>query len=419
MTARRPSPHASRRSGSSRRVIAPLAALALALSACTSTSGATDSVSPSSRGVTGSPGSPAGTASTPSPAPSSTGPATPATTTQAETGASAGAPTGVARPIAGTVAGTVVTDLNTPWGVGFLPDGNAVVTGRDDAAVTLVTADGSKTELGTIPGVEPGGEGGLLGIAVSPRFAQDALLYLYFTAADDNRVVTVDYRDGRLGEPRVILDGIPKAGTHDGGRMVFGPDGLLYIGTGDAQNRDGAQDLGYLGGKILRVAPDGSPAPGNPFPDQPLIYSFGHRNVQGLAFAPDGALWSAEFGQNTWDELNLIEPGANYGWPEVEGPDDSGRFTAPVKVWATDDASPSGIAVADGAVFMASLNGERLWRIPIDGAGAADPIELFTGEYGRLRTVVLAPDGSLWLTTSNTDGRGDDRDGDDRILRVT
>ena len=141
--------------------------------------------------------------------------------------------------------------------------------------------------------------------------------------------------------------------------------------------------------------------------------------MQGLAFAPDGALWSAEFGQDTWDELNLIQPGANYGWPEVEGPDDSGRFTAPIKVWPTDDASPSGITVADGAVFMASLNGERLWRIPIDGNTAGDPVELFTREFGRLRTVVLAPDGGLWLTTSNTDGRGDVRDRDDRILRIT
>ena len=214
----------------------------------------------------------------------------------------------------------------------------------------------------------------------------------------------------------MILDGIPKAGIHNGGRMTFGPDGFSTSPRGRRKPRRGTGS-GHLGGKILRISAGRFARAGQPV-----------RRPAGLLLrAPERAgpgvragrrPCAAEFGQNTWDELNVIEPGGNYGWPEVEGPDDSGEFVAPARVWPTDEASPSGIAVADGAVFMASLNGERLWRIPIDGTAPASRRPCFKDEYGRLRTVLLAPDGSLWLTTSNTDGRGDVRDGDDRILRV-
>ena len=318
---------------------------------------------------------------------------------------------------------TVTTGLAVPWGLAFLPDGTAVISGRDDGSIsTLDAATGAVTPIGTVEGVEHGGEGGLLGIAVSPTFAQDGLLYVYFTGANGNQIDTVRLGDGAIDDQRLLLDGIPSAGFHNGGRLLFGPDGLLYVGTGDAGERPNAQDTGSLGGKILRLSPDGSPAPGNPLPDAPYVYSYGHRNVQGLAFDDQGRLWAAEFGQNTWDELNLITPGGNYGWPEVEGQQPGDGFVEPERVWSTGDASPSGIAYWQGSIWMAGLRGERLWQIPIvDGDAATptgDPIAQLTEAYGRLRTVAVAPDGSLWVTTSNTDGRGDVRDGDDRILRI-
>lgn len=312
----------------------------------------------------------------------------------------------------------VAAGLRAPWGVGFLPDGTALVNERDTALLRSVAPDGAVTDVGPIDGVAPGGEGGLLGLAVSPDFAQDGLVFVYFTAAEDNRVEALTLRDGVIAGRRLVLEGIPKAGIHNGGRIIFGPDGLLYVGTGDASEREAAQDLGNLGGKILRMRPDGSPAPDHPFAEAPLIYSLGHRNVQGLAFDSAGNLWAAEFGQNTWDELNRITAGANYGWPVVEGPSDDANFAAPSRVWDTGDASPSGIAVYEGSVWMAGLGGERLWQIPITGTETAEPIAHFVEEYGRLRTVEPAPDGSLWLTTSNTDGRGDVREGDDRIQAI-
>lgn len=317
------------------------------------------------------------------------------------------------------------TGLDTPWGIAFLPGGEALVTSRDSGTVQRIDTDGAVTDLGTVQGVVPGGEAGLLGVTVSPDFADDRTVFVYYTAEADNRIATVTLDGDRLADQQVILEGIPKAGNHDGGRMTFGPDGLLYVGTGDAGQRPNAQDLGSLGGKILRLDPDGSGADGNPFPEAPLVYTLGHRNVQGLAFDDRDRLWAAEFGQNTFDELNLITAGGNYGWPEVEGPsDDSTAFVAPQQVWATSDASPSGIAYWGGSVWMAGLGGERLWQIPLTGAAdgqpqTSDPVARFEGEYGRLRTVLAAPDGSLWMSTSNTDGRGDPADGDDRILRLS
>ena len=313
---------------------------------------------------------------------------------------------------------TIATGLQAPWGLGFLPDGTAVVTERDEAKVLAISPTGAVSELGAIAGVAPGGEGGLLGVAVSPTFIRDNLLYVYYSADDENRVAIVTLRDGALASQRDILTGIPRASIHNGGRLRFGPDGLLYVGTGESGDRPLAQDLSSLGGKILRLAPDGSPAAGNPFPDAPLVYSYGHRNVQGLAFDPEGRLWASEFGQNTWDELNLIQAGGNYGWPEQEGQGAGTEFVQPQRVWPTSEASPSGVAVLDGSVWMAGLRGTRLWQIPVSGGGTLDPVPHLAGEYGRLRTVEPAPDGSLWVMTSNTDGRGQVGDGDDRILRI-
>ncbi|KWT60427.1 glucose sorbosone dehydrogenase [Streptomyces albus subsp. albus] len=324
-----------------------------------------------------------------------------------------------------TVTGTLTTDLTSPWGVAALPGGDLLVSSRDTGKIWRVAADGGrKTELGTVPGVAPGGEGGLLGLAVAPSYGRDHQVYAYFTTESDNRVARMLYDEKKpvgqqLGAPDTVLKGIPKGQVHNGGRIAFGPDKMLYAGTGETGDTGLAQDKKSLGGKILRMTPDGQPAQGNPDAGS-VVYSYGHRNVQGLAWDAEGRLWAAEFGQNTWDELNLIEPGRNYGWPAVEGKGrGDARFVDPVAQWATADASPSGIAYAEGSIWMAGLRGERLWRIPLAGREASAPPQAFLkGEYGRLRTVVPAGDAGLWLVTSNTDGRGEPRKGDDRILRL-
>jgi glucose/arabinose dehydrogenase len=193
---------------------------------------------------------------------------------------------------------------------------------------------------------------------------------------------------------------------------------MLYAGTGESGQKGLAQDRKSLGGKILRLTPDGEPAPGDPFPGSP-VYSYGHRNVQGLAWDDRQRLFASEFGQDTWDELNAIRPGDNYGWPEAEGTASGAGFHDPLAQWHTDDASPSGIAYAGGVIWMAGLKGERLWRVPLRGTSAsADPQAFLTGRYGRLRTVVPAGGDRLWLVTSNTDGRGTPEKDDDRVLEV-
>jgi glucose/arabinose dehydrogenase len=225
------------------------------------------------------------------------------------------------------------------------------------------------------------------------------------------------YDGRRLGAPHVVLAGIPNGFIHDGGRLLFGPDGNLFVSTGETGQPELAQDHGSLAGKILRITPDGKPAPGNPQSGSP-VWTMGHRNVQGLAFDGRGRLWATEFGADTWDELNLIQPGHNYGWPRVEGSGDLAEFTNPYVQWHTSDASSSGLAYLDGSLWAASLRGERLWRIPLRGKGTGEPRDYFVGDYGRLRTVTVAPDGNLWLTTSNRDGRGDPGPKDDQILEV-
>ncbi|MCX2923818.1 PQQ-dependent sugar dehydrogenase [Streptomyces sp. NEAU-W12] len=319
---------------------------------------------------------------------------------------------------------TVATDLRSPWGLAPLADGDLLVSSRDDATISRVDAEtGETSELGEVPGVSPSGEGGLLGIALSPDYASDRMVYAYFTSASDNRIVRMihdeDKPEGeRLGAPDTVLRGIPKGVVHNGGRIAFGPDRMLYVGTGESGDTGLSQDEKSLGGKILRLTPEGEPAPGNPLPDS-AVYSLGHRNVQGLAWDSRQRLFASEFGQNTWDELNAIEPGDNYGWPEAEGTSDEGGFHDPIAQWSTDEASPSGIAYAEGSVWMAGLRGERLWRIPLKGTEvSADPQAFLEGEYGRLRTVAAAGGDKLWLVTSNTDGRGDPGGEDDRILEV-
>ena len=317
------------------------------------------------------------------------------------------------------VTATIAAGLEVPWGIAFLPDGSALVTERDTERVLLVPGDGTVEEVGTIDSATPEGEGGLMGVAVSPDFATDRTVFFYLTAATDNRIVRATYDGSGLSDVEPIFTGIPKGFVHDGGRLAFGPDGFLYASTGETGDTDLSQDRGSLGGKILRLTPSGEPAPGNP--GGSAIWSLGHRNVQGLAFDDGDHLWASEFGANTWDELNLIEKDANYGWPLVEGRADSGGtgFVDPQVVWPTNEASPSGLAWLDGSLWLGALRGARLWQVPVDGERAGRPRDFLVGDYGRLRTVVAAPDGTLWVTTSNRDGRGDPAADDDRILQVT
>jgi glucose/arabinose dehydrogenase len=216
-----------------------------------------------------------------------------------------------------------------------------------------------------------------------------------------------------------VLTGIPAGRTHDGGRVVLGPDGMLWIGTGDATTKKIAQSRSSLGGKILRIRPDGTVPADNPFPGSP-VWSYGHRNVQGLAFDSSGQLWATEFGQDTWDELNKIVKAGDYGWPTVEGKADRPGFIDPQLQWGVEEASPSGLAIVDDVAYVASLRGERLWRIPLSGGRAGAPQALLSHQFGRLRTVLAAPgaSGGIWVTTSNSDGRGRPGPEDDRIIAL-
>lgn len=356
----------------------------------------------------------------PAPAASSPG-STPAATTSAPapSGTSASPSSAAPGPVPDVqIAETVTEGLTAPWGLAFLPDGSALVAERDSARVVRVPAQGGPfRNVGRVEDVAPGGEGGLLGLAVPPGDDPTYVL-AYLSAADENRGVRLEWDGELLGAQRTILDGIPRSGIHNGGRMRFGPDGYLYVSTGDASDRDLAQDGDSLAGKILRVTADGAPAPGNPVAGSP-VWSLGHRNVQGLAFDSAGRLWASEFGQNELDELNLVRGAKNYGWPLYEGPGDDPSYVDPQVTWPTSEASPSGLAIVDDVAYVAALRGERLWQVPVRDGEAGKARAWFTGELGRLRTVEPAPDGSLWLVTNNTDGRGSPRDGDDRILRLT
>jgi glucose/arabinose dehydrogenase len=322
--------------------------------------------------------------------------------------------TGAVQPVGTPV--DVTTGLVAPWSILRISDTETLISQRDDARILSVSSERSPVEVGVVAEVVPGGEGGLLGLAYLSSDDGD-FVYAYLTAADDNRIVRMPYADGSLGDPEVVLTGLARAGNHNGGRIAFGPDGMLYATVGDAGQPDLAQDAASLNGKILRMTPEGEVPDDNPTAGS-LVYSMGHRNPQGLAWDAEGRLWAAEFGQNTWDEFNLIEPGANYGWPIVEGQVADERFVQPVLQWATDDASPSGLAYVDGTFFLASLKGQRVWAIYVADDGSASATPWFVGEYGRIRDVTAGPDGSLWFLTNNTDGRGDPRDGDDRLLQV-
>lgn len=328
-----------------------------------------------------------------------------------------GPSTAPVQPAPATIAGTprqVAADLDAPWSVVFR-NGTPLVSERNSGRILELAADGYARPIGTVGGVAARGESGLLGLAVGA----DGDLYVYSTASDGNRVqrygVSGEPGSLLLGQPDTLLDRIPSASIHDGGRIAFGPDGMLYVTAGDASRRDSAQDRESLAGKILRMTPDGGVPADNPFPGS-LVYSYGHRNPQGLAWADDGTMFATEFGQNTWDELNIIEAGANYGWPVVEGIAGREGFVDPVQQWQPSAASPSGMAHAGGTLFIANLRGQVLRSVPV--ADPSTSTEHYSREYGRIRDVTVSPDGRLWFLTNNTDGRGNPRAGDDRILEV-
>ena len=309
----------------------------------------------------------------------------------------------------------VATGLSVPWGLAFLPDGSALVSERTTGRVLKLAPGSEPAEVARLDGVQPTGEGGLLGLAVSPTYEQDEYVYAYYTSASDNRIVR--FKLAASPQQEVILSGIPKNSFHDGGRIHFGPDGMLYASTGDAGQRDNAQNPDSPSGKILRMKPDGSPAPDNPTPNS-RVYTLGHRNVQGFAWG-SGQMYASEFGDRTWDEINHITPGTNYGWPNVEGTGGEPTYRDPIVTWSTREASPSGAAVAGDTLYAGAVGGRRLWVVPLDGKGgtAGPPTAELDGTYGRLRTVEVGPDGWLWVTTSNKDGRGTPSADDDRVIR--
>lgn len=303
----------------------------------------------------------------------------------------------------------MASNLRVPWGLAFLPGGDALVAERDTGRIRRIPAGGGAAKVVmTLTGVvhESGSEGGLLGLAVSPHYDVDGLVYAYFTTARDNRIAR--FRLG--GKVRPILTGLRRGAIHNGGRIAFGPDRRLYAGVGETGTPGLAQDPRSRNGKILRMDPDGS---------KMVVFSSGHRNVQGLAWDAAGRLWASEFGQNRFDELNLVHRGDNGGWPVVEGfgATGGGMYTNPKLTWPTSEASPSGIAIVGHTLYMGALQGRAVLRVSLDGATARKRSAIVT-DRGRIRTVVRAPDGSIWVTTSNRDGRGTPRAGDDKVLRV-
>jgi glucose/arabinose dehydrogenase len=312
--------------------------------------------------------------------------------------------------------GTVVSNLDTPWEIAFLPDRTALVTERGGRVLRLNRDLRAARRPAAVVRVTQEGESGLLGLAIDPRFRSNRYVYLYRTTANDNEVLRYRYRSGRLSGGRVIVDGIPAAAFHDGGRLRFGPDGALWITTGEAGQEQLAQDPNSLGGKILRVA---NPRGGKVRPE---IVSLGHRNVQGLDWQPgSGRLYASEFGPDANDELNEIVEGRNYGWPDAQG---SAGPTPALIDWE-DVIAPSGATFVrrsgsrwSGNLLVATLRGEHLRRITFDGDRVTRDQALYQGRYGRLRSVVEGPDGGIYLLTNNRDGRGSPRRGDDRIIRI-
>ncbi|GAA4476645.1 PQQ-dependent sugar dehydrogenase [Enteractinococcus fodinae] len=305
-------------------------------------------------------------------------------------------------------------NLEAPWSIAFFGT-TPLISERDSARILELDAEGNIREVGVVEqAASLRGEGGLLGITV-----HENQLYTYLTTGPDNRVIRYDLvgepGSYELSSPQELFIGIPAAGYHNGGRIAFGPDDMLYITTGDALEPSQSQDLDSLAGKILRITPEGDIPDSNPFDDSP-VYSYGHRNPQGLDWAEDGTMYSSEFGEDAWDELNIIEAGGNYGWPEVEGMGGEPEYIDPVQQWPPAEASPSAIEIHKDTIYMVALRGQRIWEIPLDDLESST--DYLVNEFGRLREATTAPDGTLWVLTNNTDGVGEPEQTDDLLLRL-
>ncbi|MDP2641214.1 MAG: PQQ-dependent sugar dehydrogenase [Candidatus Yanofskybacteria bacterium] len=315
----------------------------------------------------------------------------------------------------------VAEDLRIPWEIAFLPTGELIVTERPGF---LVKIEEDSVRRFVVPDVRRAGEGGLMGLALHPRFKENSLLYVYLTGFTEqggieNRVERYEFRGEELENRTIILQGIPASTIHNGGRIAFGPDGYLYITTGDAGNAERAQDRNSLAGKILRVDTDGNIPEDNPFGS--AVYSYGHRNPQGLAWDAQEQLWSTEHGRSGFlsglDELNLIERGGNYGWPVIEGDETTPGMRSPLVHSGPDETwAPAGMAYTEGSLFFAGLRGVSLYEVRINQDIVVRAH--LSSDFGRLRAIALGPDGYLYVSTSNTDGRGNLKTGDDKILRL-
>ncbi|WP_223262860.1 PQQ-dependent sugar dehydrogenase [Sphingobium sp. SCG-1] len=306
--------------------------------------------------------------------------------------------------------------LDVPWSVVLIGD-EALVSERDKMTIVAFRPGERPRQLRKVPSVDTPIDGGVLGLAAFET-GGTVWLYAFHSTVSDNRIVRMPYANGALGNPEIVFTGVPVGRGHNGGRIAFGPDGMLYVTTGETRNPALSQDQGSLAGKILRMTPEGKVPEDNPI-ERSVVYSIGHRNPQGLAWDAKGQLWETEFGDKGWDELNRIEPGKNYGWPAVEGRAGKPEYTDPVVQWPTSEMGPSGLAYINGTFFIAGLTGQRLWSVTIDAAGQAVTTAYYTDIYGRIRDVIKGPKGTLWFVTNNTDGRGDTPGpADDRVLSV-
>ncbi len=307
---------------------------------------------------------------------------------------------------------TVAENLEIPWEVVFLPDGEMLVTERPGRILFL-----EEEEAFPIDGVEHVGEGGLLGMDLHPEFEENGFVYLYMTTEEENKVDRYIFEDGSLLTDGTVIGDIPADRFHNGGRIKFGPDGLLYITTGDAQEADLSQQRDSLAGKILRITDEGEIPGENPFGTE--VYSYGHRNPQGIAWDNEGRLWSTEHGPRARDELNLIEAGKNYGWPVIRGDEEEEGMESPV-LQSGDDYTwaPTGAIFWDGSVFFTGLRGSAIYEARIDGGEVDDFLIHFEKDFGRMRAIREGPDGMFYLLTNNTDGRGTPREGDDKIIKL-
>lgn len=314
----------------------------------------------------------------------------------------------------------IATNLEVPWALAFLPDGSILVTERK-GWIKMIDKNGQLLDapIGQI-NVKQNSESGLHGIAIHPKYPENFYVYVYYTysASGDNsfnRVSKFTLSENKLIDEQIIVDKIPGATIHDGGRIKFGEDGNLYITTGDAANPSFSQDKNSLAGKILRVTDEGQNAPGNSF-NSP-VYSYGHRNPQGIAWDNQGRLWEVEHGQSATDELNLVEAGKNYGWPTIRGDQKREGMVSPTLHSGSETWAPAGAAYFNNSIFFGGLRGQALFQTVIDGSNATLKTH-FKGEFGRIRDVVLGPDNMLYITTSNRDGRGSPASDDDKIIRV-